>query len=81
MVYKFCQALDATLDKSYADEFLDLVAIGQVGDISDISENEVRNLVFSGLKNIKNKFIKTVLSDCFDDINNIAKPFFFNYSQ
>lgn len=72
VVYKFCQALDKVLNKNYSDNFLDLVAIGQVGDASDISENEVRNLVFSGLKNIKNNFVKTVLSDCFEDIDKIV---------
>ena len=72
MVYKFCQALDSILGENYADDFFDLVAIGQVGDSSDISENEVRNLVFKGLGNIQNEFVKVVLKDHFGSLDDIA---------
>ena len=72
MVYKFCQALDSILGENYADDFYDLVAIGQVGDSSDISENEVRNLVFKGLENIQNEFVKVVLKDHFGSLDDIA---------
>lgn len=72
MAFKFCQAMDSFLKTINTEDLYDLVAIGQVGDASDISENEVRNLVFKGLKNINNPFIKLVLEDTFGDINNIA---------
>lgn len=72
MAFKFCQAMDSFLKTTNTEDLYDLVAIGQVGDASDISENEVRNLVFKGLKNINNPFIKLVLEDTFGDINNIA---------
>ncbi|UDY80699.1 DHH phosphoesterase [Geobacillus phage GR1] len=72
MAFKFCQAMDSFLKTTNTEDLYDLVAIGQIGDASDISENEVRNLVFKGLKNINNPFIKLVLEDCFGDIKNIA---------
>lgn len=72
MALKFCQALDYILEKDYSKNFYDLVAIGQVGDASDISENEVRNLVFKGLNDIQNEFVKVVLSDHFGTLENIA---------
>ena len=43
------------------DYYLDLVALGQIGDMSDISDNEIRNIVFKGLENVNNPFIKSVL--------------------
>lgn len=66
MVYKFCECIYGLLDSSEEkltplEDYLDLVAIGQIGDASDISENEIRNLVFKGLKNIKTPFVKSVL--------------------
>lgn len=66
MVYKFCQSVYSLLNSSDEklkplEDYLDLVAIGQIGDASDISENEIRNLVFKGLNNIKTPFVKSVL--------------------
>lgn len=61
IVLKFCQALDSVLKINYAEEYKDLAAIGQIADASDVSENEIRNLVFEGIKNIKNKFLKEAL--------------------
>lgn len=72
MAFKFCQAMDKLLNTNNAEDLYDLVAIGQVGDASDISENEVRNLVFKGLRNINNPFVKLVLEDTFGDISNIT---------
>ena len=72
MAFKFCQAMDKLLNTNNAEDLYDLVAIGQVGDASDISENEVRNLVFKGLRNINNPFVKLVLEDTFGDISDIA---------
>lgn len=72
MVHKFCKALDSMTNLNLADDFFDLVAIGQVGDGSDISQNEVRHMIFKGLSDIKNPFVKVVLEDSFEDLSNIA---------
>lgn len=72
MAYKFCQALDRILDTHYADDLLDLVAIGQIGDTSDISENEVRNLVFRGLEAINNPLVRVAVMDVFGSLEGIA---------
>lgn len=72
MSLKFVQAIDKALGLNIAEEFYDLAAIGQIGDASDISENEIRNLVFKGLNTINNPFVETVLNDFFPDSNNIA---------
>lgn len=58
-VYELIKTSDEKL-KPLTD-YLDLVSIGQIGDASDLSENEIRYLVFEGLKNIQNPFVKSVL--------------------
>jgi single-stranded-DNA-specific exonuclease len=66
MTWKFVQALDNQLNFDFAWKMVDLVAIGQIADVSDISEPEIRSLVTHGLKNINNPFIRAVLSENFD---------------
>lgn len=61
VTFKFCQAVDQILNKNLSEKFKDLVAVAQIADGSDISENEVRNMVFEGIKNLSNKFIKEAL--------------------
>ncbi len=63
MVYRFIQNLDMLLATNYSDEDVDLVALGQIGDSSDISNAEIRFIVNKGLHNINNKFILTILKD------------------
>ncbi|PEN61660.1 DHH family phosphoesterase [Bacillus wiedmannii] len=72
MALKFCQALDKMLSFDFSEDFYDLVAIGQIGDASDISQNEVRNMVFKGLKTMKNPFVIAVLEDHFGSLDSIA---------
>ncbi len=61
IVYKFCQALDHYLNVNYADEFLDLVAVGNIADNMDMRELETRHYVINGLKQIKNPFLKALI--------------------
>ena len=63
MIYNFISSVDSYLtEDSNIEQYLDLVALGQIGDASDISDNEIRNIVFNGLDNINNPFVKSVLS-------------------
>jgi len=63
VVFKFIQALDDKLNLNYADDYLDLVAIGNIGDSRDMRDKELRYYVTQGLNNIKNLFIKAILDD------------------
>ena len=59
IVYKFCQYLDTLINKDpYADELLDLVAIGMVADVMQLTEYETRELITEGINNLKNPFVK-----------------------
>jgi len=55
IVYKFLQALDDYYWNEYADKFIDLVALGNIGDMMDIRSFETKYLINKGLSNIKNK--------------------------
>ncbi|MGG3890231.1 DHH family phosphoesterase [Metabacillus fastidiosus] len=60
IVYKFLQALDDKLNLSHADDYLDLVAIGNIADSQDMRSLETRYYVNKGLSNIKNKLLKAL---------------------
>lgn len=62
MVYKFCEAYDIKYGYDFSDELLDLIAMGQIGDASDISDYEINYIVKEGLENLNSDFMKEVLS-------------------
>ena len=57
VVYKFIQAMDETNWTDYADRFLDLVAVGNIGDVMDMHSHETRRLCTKGLARIVNPMI------------------------
>ena len=57
VVYKFCQYIDQFLGKNYADNLLDLVAIGIVSDMMDLKNFETRELISLGTAQLRNPFI------------------------
>lgn len=57
IVYKFCKAMDNANKLNYADEFLDLVACGQIADLMDTRSLETRYYIQTGLKKFKNPFL------------------------
>lgn len=61
MVYKFCQIIDNLLNINYADDFLDLVALGLIGDMMDLRNFETKYLIEKGLSNIQNPFFKAMI--------------------
>jgi len=63
VTWQFCRYLDKCLKKDYANNYLDLVAIGNQGDMMDCREIETKHLIMKGLKreNIKNPFITALV--------------------
>jgi len=45
VVYKFCQYIDKFLGQDYANNLLDLVAVGMVSDMMDLRNFETRELI------------------------------------
>ena len=62
VVYKFCQALDEYYMEESADKFIDLVALGLIGDMMDIKSYETKYLIDKGLNNITNKFLIALIN-------------------
>jgi single-stranded-DNA-specific exonuclease len=58
MVYKFCSYIDEIMNVNYADQFIDLVALGMVADMMDLRDFETRHLVMKGLTQIRNPYFK-----------------------
>ena len=58
MVYKFCQYIDSLLGIDQADQYLDLVALGEIADVMDLRPFETRELIREGLEQISNPFFK-----------------------
>lgn len=56
MVYKFCSYIDELMNVDYADEFLDLVALGMIADMMDLRDFETKHLITRGLEHIRNPY-------------------------
>ena len=54
VMYKFCKYFDMKYGYDYADEFLDLAAVGIIGDVVELNNIETRYIVKNGLSEIKN---------------------------
>ena len=75
MVYKFCKMLDEHFGVNYADDYLDIFALGMIADVSDLKNCESRYLVLKGLEQIqngtnKNEFIKKLYKNKTYSMNN-----------
>lgn len=59
VVYQFCRMVDDTNKTNYADNYLDLVALGNTGDMMSLRSFETRRLISKGLEpnNIRNPFM------------------------
>ena len=62
VVWQFCRVLDEKLTLVCADQFLDLVAVGNIGDVMDMRSDETRFLCRLGLmrENIRSQFLNYV---------------------
>lgn len=54
VVYKFCCCLDEILNVNYANDFIDLVAVGMIGDMMELIDLETRFIINEGLHHIEN---------------------------
>ena len=77
VTYKFCKEYDKLYGYNFADNYLDLVAVGEVADMEDVRNLETRYLCLKGCNNIRNEFLKELivkqkLYDSVDKIDNIT---------
>ena len=62
ITYEFIRALDDTNWTTYADDYLDLVALAQVSDVMDLRSFPTRYYVNQGFRQIKNKMLEALIS-------------------
>lgn len=60
VTWQFCRYYDSFHGTSYADEFIDLAALGIVSDMMSMLSLENRYIVHTGFANIKNYFFKAL---------------------
>lgn len=60
VTWQFCRYIDRHMFTSYADELIDLAALGLISDMMSMLSLENRYIVHTGLKNIKNYFFKAL---------------------
>lgn len=75
ITYKFTKLLDKYYKVNYADDYLDLVALGMIGDRADVLNLQTRYLILKGLEEIrnhtnKNKLISTFVEAQMYSMNN-----------
>lgn len=63
VVWQFCRYIDKLMNVKYANDFLDLVALGLTGDMMSLKSLETKYLVSKGFlkESIKNPFIEYIL--------------------
>lgn len=62
VTFKVLQVLDKILNKNYAKDFIDLAAIGIIGDMMSVNTLENRYIIYEGLNNINNEGIKEIIN-------------------
>ena len=63
VVYQFCRYIDSLNGTNWANDYIDLAAVGIIGDMGSMLSMENRYLAYTGLsiKYIQNEFLKAVL--------------------
>ena len=63
VTWKFCKYIDEQMGTDYADDLVDLAAVGILADVSDVSESSMENryIIKQGLDNQKNPAIKKII--------------------
>ena len=57
VTWQFCRYLDSLLKQNFADQYLDLVALGDDADMMSMKSIETKHLINKGLNEIRNPFI------------------------
>ena len=60
VTWQFCRFMDSINETSYADDFIDLAALGIVSDMMSVLELENRYIIQEGFNNVNNYFFKTL---------------------
>lgn len=61
VTWQFCRAVDMTMGTDFSNNYIDLAALGIIGDMMGMNETENQAIVKIGLHSIKNKFFDYLL--------------------
>lgn len=61
VVWQFCRYIDSQTGKDFAWKYIDLAALGVIGDMGSVAEIENRFIIVNGLSSVKNFFFKTLI--------------------
>ena len=63
IVWQFCRFIDKVLNINNADNYIDLVALGNLGDVMSLKSIETKHIINKGIKeeNLKNPFFKGMI--------------------
>lgn len=56
VTWQFCRYVDSRMNTNYADNYIDLVALGLDADMMSLRSIETKHLIEKGLKNVSNPF-------------------------
>lgn len=70
VTFKFLQAMDEKIWINYSNDFLDLVALGNIADCMDIKSYETKRIIDKGLSKIRNKLFKALIDKQSYSMNN-----------
>lgn len=62
VVFQFCRYIDQQRDLSHANHFFDLAALGIVGDMASVINQENRYIITKGFSQIRNLFFNSLLT-------------------
>lgn len=74
VTWQFCRYLDRILDQNYSEKYIDLAALGIIGDMGSLLSLENRYIIKNGLENIENFFFKTLVEKNSYSMNNEITP-------
>lgn len=74
VVYQFCRYLDEKTNHNWADDYIDLAALGIIGDMGSVLELENRYIIYEGLRHIRNKFFIALMEKQAYSITGNAAP-------
>lgn len=74
VVFQFCRAMDEIMNTEYAFTQIELVAIGLIGDMMNVTQPETRYLIHEGLSKIRSQNRSGVLDIALKELNSWYMP-------
>lgn len=74
VVYKFIKYYDQKYGYDFADDFLDLTAVGIIGDVMNLTDLETRYILKEGLSHIKNFGLSHFLLKQSFSVSSVTNP-------